>query len=73
MSEVELLPQEGELLDDPFCWNAYGVEETLTIPPIGCLQEGMPQTIAETSQYACLVFLVSVSVFDFNALIIATW
>ncbi|EOY06848.1 Pectin lyase-like superfamily protein isoform 1 [Theobroma cacao] len=53
MSEVELLPQEGELLDDPFCWNAYGVEETLTIPPIGCLQEGMPQTIAETSQYGC--------------------
>ncbi|GMI72180.1 POLYGALACTURONASE INVOLVED IN EXPANSION3 [Hibiscus trionum] len=53
MAEVELLPQEGELLDDPFCWNAYGIEETLTIPPIGCLQEGMPQTITETSQYSC--------------------
>ncbi|XVF62381.1 hypothetical protein PTKIN_Ptkin09bG0003300 [Pterospermum kingtungense] len=53
MAEVELLPQEGELVDDPFCWNAYGIEETLTIPPIGCLQEGMPQTIAETSQYSC--------------------
>ncbi|KAE8717422.1 Polygalacturonase [Hibiscus syriacus] len=53
MAEVELLPEEGELLDDPFCWNAYGIEETLTIPPIGCLQEGMPQTITETSQYSC--------------------
>ena len=53
MAEVELLPQEGELVDDPFCWNAYGIEETLTIPPIGCLQEGMPQTITETSQYSC--------------------
>ncbi|KAK8982737.1 hypothetical protein V6N11_046649 [Hibiscus sabdariffa] len=53
MAEVELLPQEGELVDDPFCWNAYGIEETLTIPPIGCLQEGMPQTITETSQYTC--------------------
>ncbi|KAE8698310.1 Detected protein of unknown function [Hibiscus syriacus] len=42
MAEVELLPEEGDLLDDPFCWNAYGIEETLTIPPIGCLQEGMP-------------------------------
>ncbi|KAK8555790.1 hypothetical protein V6N13_069871 [Hibiscus sabdariffa] len=53
MAEVELLPEEGELVDDPFCWNAYGIEETLTIPPIGCLQEGMPQTITETSQYSC--------------------
>ncbi|KAK8499808.1 hypothetical protein V6N13_060874 [Hibiscus sabdariffa] len=53
MAEVELLPQEGELVDDPFCWNAYGIEETVTIPPIGCLQEGMPQTITETSQYSC--------------------
>ncbi|GMJ14055.1 POLYGALACTURONASE INVOLVED IN EXPANSION3 [Hibiscus trionum] len=53
MAEVELLPQEGELVDDPFCWNAYGIEETVTIPPIGCLQEGTPQTITETSQYSC--------------------
>ncbi|OMO58556.1 Glycoside hydrolase, family 28 [Corchorus olitorius] len=53
MAEVELLPHEGELVDDPFCWNAYGIEETLTIPPIGCLQEGMPQTIAETAQFTC--------------------
>ncbi|RVX21855.1 Polygalacturonase [Vitis vinifera] len=28
MSEVELLPAEGELVDDPFCWNAYGTQET---------------------------------------------
>ncbi|XP_051127753.1 polygalacturonase At1g48100 isoform X2 [Andrographis paniculata] len=43
MSEVELLPYRGLLVDDPFCWNAYGVQETLTIPPIDdCLQDGMP-------------------------------
>ncbi|KAL8481270.1 hypothetical protein ACS0TY_027163 [Phlomoides rotata] len=53
MSEVELLPYEGVLVDDPFCWNAYGVQETLTIPPIDCLQEGMPQSLAETSLYGC--------------------
>ncbi|XP_042390959.1 polygalacturonase At1g48100-like [Zingiber officinale] len=46
MSEVELLPHEGEMVDDPFCWNAYGVLETLTIPPIYCLQEGQPQSLA---------------------------
>ncbi|KAL7144556.1 hypothetical protein ABFS83_07G020200 [Erythranthe nasuta] len=47
MSEVELLPYEGVLVDDPFCWNAYGVQETLTIPPIDCLQDGMPESLAE--------------------------
>ncbi|KAM7463188.1 hypothetical protein LguiA_031309 [Lonicera macranthoides] len=53
MSEVELLPEEGELVDDPFCWNAYGTQETLTIPPIDCLQEGEPQSIAENSTFTC--------------------
>ncbi|CAM8890589.1 hypothetical protein QQ045_027017 [Rhodiola kirilowii] len=54
MSDVELLPEEGELVDDPFCWNAYGVQETLTIPPIDCLQDGVPQNVAEKSfGYTC--------------------
>ncbi|KAF6172180.1 hypothetical protein GIB67_024802 [Kingdonia uniflora] len=53
LSEVELLPAEGELVDDPFCWNTYGSQETLTIPPIDCLQEGEPQTISELSSYTC--------------------
>ncbi|XP_058076992.1 polygalacturonase At1g48100 [Magnolia sinica] len=53
MSEVELLPAEGELVDDPFCWNAYGSQETLTIPPITCLQDGAPQTLKESSAYGC--------------------
>nr|XP_016481067.1 PREDICTED: polygalacturonase At1g48100-like [Nicotiana tabacum] len=52
MSEVELLPHEGELVDDPFCWNAYGIQQTLTIPPIDCLQDGMPQSIGEDA-YTC--------------------
>ncbi|KAL6970192.1 galacturonan 1,4-alpha-galacturonidase [Sarracenia purpurea var. burkii] len=53
MSEVELLPYEGELVDDPFCWNAYGNQQSLTIPPIDCLQEGEPQSVAEVSSYGC--------------------
>ncbi|XP_047317296.1 polygalacturonase At1g48100 [Impatiens glandulifera] len=53
MSEVELLPHDGELVDDPFCWNAYGIQETLTIPPIDCLQDGEPESLAETSLYVC--------------------
>lgn len=53
MSEVELFPEEGVLLDDPFCWNAYGVQETLTIPPIDCLLEGEPEVIAERIKFEC--------------------
>ncbi|KAK2971032.1 hypothetical protein RJ640_025806 [Escallonia rubra] len=53
MSEVELLPEEGELVDDPFCWNAYGIQETVTIPPIDCLQDGGPEAIGESGTYGC--------------------
>ncbi|KAJ6816638.1 polygalacturonase [Iris pallida] len=53
MSEVELLPFEGELVDDPFCWNAYGDQETVTIPPITCLQEGLPQSVQEAYEFGC--------------------
>ncbi|RDX81077.1 Polygalacturonase, partial [Mucuna pruriens] len=53
LSEVELLPFEGALLDDPFCWNAYGTQETFTIPPINCLREGEPDTLGDLSEYQC--------------------
>lgn len=53
MSEVELLPAQGEMVDDPFCWNAYGALQTLTIPPITCLQDGAPQSLSERSAYDC--------------------
>jgi len=53
LSEVELLPEEGELVDDPFCWNAYGTEETVTIPPINCLREGEPEGLRDISSYGC--------------------
>ncbi|XP_073009210.1 polygalacturonase At1g48100-like [Typha latifolia] len=53
MSEVELLPFEGEMVDDPFCWNAYGVLQTLTIPPIYCLQEGRPESLQEKLITGC--------------------
>ncbi|EEF43154.1 polygalacturonase At1g48100 [Ricinus communis] len=52
LSEVELLPEEGELVDDPFCWNAYGTEETVTIPPLNCLRDGEPESVQEVS-YGC--------------------
>ncbi|KAB2625126.1 polygalacturonase [Pyrus ussuriensis x Pyrus communis] len=53
LSEVELYPYEGELMDEPFCWNAYGTQETATIPPIDCLREGKPQALDEVSKYTC--------------------
>ncbi|KAF4371697.1 polygalacturonase At1g48100-like [Cannabis sativa] len=42
LSEVELLPAFGDIVSDPFCWNAYGDLQTLTIPPVSCLIEGLP-------------------------------
>lgn len=53
MSEVELLPEEGELVDDPFCWNTYGNQETLTIPPIDCLLDGLPASEVENYRLQC--------------------
>lgn len=53
MAEVELLPHEGELVDDPFCWNAYGVQETLIIPPISCLQDGAPEALQDSINFGC--------------------
>ncbi|KDP27979.1 hypothetical protein JCGZ_19059 [Jatropha curcas] len=53
LSEVELLPEEGELVDDPFCWNAYGIEETVTIPPLECLRDGEPESVQEVAAYGC--------------------
>ncbi|OQU86808.1 hypothetical protein SORBI_3003G153200 [Sorghum bicolor] len=50
MSGVELLPaggDEGALLADPYCWNAYGVMETLTLPPVYCLLEGSPESLQD--------------------------
>ncbi|OMO82216.1 Glycoside hydrolase, family 28 [Corchorus olitorius] len=47
LSDVELLPAQGDLVLDPFCWNAYGELETLTIPPVSCLMEGIPRSILD--------------------------
>ncbi|OEL14705.1 Polygalacturonase [Dichanthelium oligosanthes] len=51
MTGVELLPAggggAGALLADPYCWNAYGVMETLTMPPVYCLQEGRPESLQD--------------------------
>lgn len=42
LADIELLPSVGEMVLDPFCWNAYGDSESLTIPPVSCLLEGLP-------------------------------
>ncbi|KAG6748359.1 hypothetical protein POTOM_048278 [Populus tomentosa] len=44
LSDIELLPAEGDLVLDPYCWNAYGDFRTLTIPPVSCLMEGIPRS-----------------------------
>ncbi|MCO5552940.1 hypothetical protein L7F22_006460 [Adiantum nelumboides] len=42
LAQVELLPQHGFYVDDPFCWNIYGFSQSPTIPPMHCLHSGLP-------------------------------
>lgn len=53
LTEVELFPSAGELISDPFCWNVYGVSETVTIPPTPCLLEGLPRSILDIENDRC--------------------
>ncbi|KAK7269573.1 hypothetical protein RIF29_22305 [Crotalaria pallida] len=54
LSDIELLPAQGDMVLDPFCWNAYGNLITLTIPPVSCLIEGIPpQSIVGNEMYHC--------------------
>lgn len=53
LAEVELLPSAGDIILDPFCWNAYGYSQTLTIPPISCLLEGLPRSINAIDSEKC--------------------
>ncbi|CAH1442360.1 unnamed protein product [Lactuca virosa] len=58
MSDVELFPFAGELIDDPFCWNAYGVQETLTIPPINCLLDESYEKLSSLAVFNYTVWLI---------------
>ncbi|KAJ0111472.1 hypothetical protein Patl1_00823 [Pistacia atlantica] len=53
LSDVELLPSQGYLMKDPFCWNAYGNLQTLTIPPVSCLMEGIPRSFYDSDIEHC--------------------
>ncbi|XP_010921359.1 polygalacturonase At1g48100 [Elaeis guineensis] len=53
ITEVELLPSQGYIVSEPFCWNVYGVSETLTIPPVSCLLEGLPRSIMDIEAAKC--------------------
>ncbi|XP_061366240.1 polygalacturonase At1g48100, partial [Gastrolobium bilobum] len=47
LSDIELLPFQGDIVHDPFCWNAYRDLQTLTVPPLFCLMEGIPQSLSD--------------------------
>ncbi|KAL9237259.1 hypothetical protein vseg_011832 [Gypsophila vaccaria] len=54
LANIELLPAQGEMMVDAFCWNAYGSLEPLIITPVSCLEEGMPpQPILEAGFDRC--------------------
>lgn len=41
--DVDLFPSKGQLLENPFCWNAYGSMQ-ITVPPVYCLLEALPDS-----------------------------
>lgn len=53
LSEVELLPAQGYILSNPVCWNAYGIMQTLTIPPVFCLLEELPRIMQQNDVDQC--------------------
>ncbi|KAK1292757.1 Polygalacturonase [Acorus calamus] len=53
LSNIELLPAQGYVVADPYCWNVYGGSESLTIPPVPCLLEGLPRSIMESDVDRC--------------------
>ncbi|KAL6515893.1 hypothetical protein OROGR_019198 [Orobanche gracilis] len=53
LSDIELLPDKGDVVLDPFCWSVYGELQTLTIPPVSCLLEGVPRSILESNVGYC--------------------
>ncbi|KAI6694559.1 hypothetical protein NL676_022269 [Syzygium grande] len=53
ITDIELLPAQGNFMLDPFCWNAYGDTETLTIPPVSCLLEGTSPGILDNELGSC--------------------
>ncbi|KAK7284542.1 hypothetical protein RJT34_19289 [Clitoria ternatea] len=53
LSDIELLPSQGFIVLDPFCWNAYGDLQTLTIPPVSCLLQGTPQSLLDYDITRC--------------------
>ncbi|KAF5746692.1 polygalacturonase [Tripterygium wilfordii] len=53
LSDIELLPAQGQIVANPFCWNAYGTIQTLTIPPVDCFLWGNPQLVDQTDVNQC--------------------
>ncbi|KAK1316596.1 Polygalacturonase [Acorus calamus] len=51
--DIELLPAQGYVVADPYCWNVYGGSESLTIPPVPCLLEGLPRSVMESDVDRC--------------------
>ncbi|KAL6132828.1 hypothetical protein ACLB2K_065067 [Fragaria x ananassa] len=54
LSEVELLPAtKGHLVSRPLCWSAYGTIQTITVPPVLCLLEGIPELMPQNDSDRC--------------------
>ncbi|XP_022155237.1 polygalacturonase At1g48100-like isoform X2 [Momordica charantia] len=53
LADIELLPARGDIVSNPFCWNAYGNLQTLTIPPVACLLESAARSTIQSEKDYC--------------------
>ncbi|GAB4855675.1 hypothetical protein Ancab_024297 [Ancistrocladus abbreviatus] len=55
LSGVELLPAtvDAKHVLDPFCWNVYGTQQTISVPPVLCFLDGMPLSLLPVDAGQC--------------------
>ncbi|CAI0382036.1 unnamed protein product [Linum tenue] len=56
LSDIVLFPgadHGGVAEKNPFCWNAYGGNQTLIVPPVSCLIGGSPDLIMDLKEDLC--------------------
>ncbi|CAL1407762.1 unnamed protein product [Linum trigynum] len=56
LSDIVLVPgaADGRVGEkNPFCWNAYGANQTLIVPPVSCLMGGSPDLMMDLKDDLC--------------------
>ncbi|KAM7277342.1 hypothetical protein ACFE04_019208 [Oxalis oulophora] len=53
LSDIELLPAQGNVVLEPFCWSAYGDMKRISNPQVSCLMKGVPKVLLNSAMGYC--------------------